>query len=509
MLTSIDYVVIVVYLAGVAAFGIMAGGRQKNTTDYFLGSRDLPWWAVSFSVVATETSTLTVIGIPAVAYGGSLTFLQLTFGYLLGRVIVAGLFLPQYFRGQLSTAYAFLGNRYGDTMRGTASVTFLITRLLADGVRLFATAIPLKVITDSAGLELSYFTIIAVIAIATIIYTMIGGIKAVIWMDVVQMAVYVGGAIGAVYVLLGRVPADWFAQAAAAGKTQVVNFAFDESLSSWITDPYTFVTAVVGGAIFSMASHGTDQLIVQRLLTCRNEVDSKKALIASGVVVMFQFALFLLVGLLLWSHYEGQSVEQLGLTRSDEIFPMFIIAGLPPGISGILLAGIVAAAMSTLSSSLNSLASSSVLDLVERVRGRPIREERALFVSRVLTMLWGIVFIFFATLFEDESNPVVELGLAIASFTYGGLLGVFLLGLLNKATDQVDAVVSFLFTIGFMTWVIFSVWHHPTQGWTVILMPSDEVIAEQGLRSIGWPWYTVIGAAVHLILGSLLALRHR
>lgn len=509
MLTTIDYAVIVLYLAGVAAFGIKAGGRQESTTDYFLGSRDLPWWAVCFSVVATETSTLTVIGIPAVAYGGSLTFLQLTFGYLLGRIAVAGLFLPRYFRGQLSTAYAFLGNRYGDTMRGTASVTFLVTRLLADGVRLFATAIPLKVIADSAGLELSYFTIIAVIAIVTVIYTMIGGIKAVVWMDVVQMAVYVGGAIGAVYVLLGRVPVDWFTQAAAAGKTELINFAFDESLATWITNPYTFVTAVIGGAIFSMASHGTDQLIVQRLLTCRNEADGQKALIASGFVVMFQFALFLLVGLLLWSRYAGASVEELGLTRGDEIFPMFIIEGLPPGVSGILLAGIIAAAMSTLSSSLNSLASSSVLDLFERVRGRPIQEDRALFVARAFTMVWGILFIFFATLFEDDSNPVVELGLAIASFTYGGLLGVFLLGLLNKATDQADAVISFLFTIFFMTWVIFAVWHHPTDGWTIYLMPPDEIVAEQGLRSIGWPWYTVIGAAVNLILGSLLALRHR
>ncbi len=509
MLTTVDYVVIVLYLVGVAAFGIKAGGRQENTTDYFLGSRDLPWWAVCFSVVATETSTLTVIGIPAVAYGGSLTFLQLTFGYLLGRMAVAVIFIPQYYRGDLSTAYAFLGNRYGDGMRGTASVTFLGTRLLADGVRLFATAIPLKVIADSAGLDLSYFTIIAVIAIVTVIYTIIGGIRAVVWMDVVQMAVYVGGAIGAVFVLLGRVPDDWWMQAAAAGKTELIDLAFDESLATWITSPYTFITAVIGGAIFSMASHGTDQLIVQRLLTCRNESDSKKALIGSGVVVMFQFALFLLVGLLLWSRYEGASMQELGLTRGDEVFPKFIIEGLPVGISGLLLAGIVAAAMSTLSSSLNSLASSSVLDLFERIRGRTIDEDRALFISRAFTMVWGVVFIFFATLFEDQNNPVVELGLAIASFTYGGLLGVFLLGLVNKATNQTDAIISFVVTILFMTWVIFSVWHHPVEGWLIEVRPSDEMVAEQGLRSIGWPWYTVIGAAVNLLVGSLLALRHR
>lgn len=509
MLTVVDYVVILVYFIGVAAFGIKAGGKQTSTTDYFLGGRDLPWWAVCFSVVATETSTLTVIGIPAVAYGGALTFLQLTFGYLIGRVIVSIIFLPRYFRGNLSTAYAFLGDRYGDTMRGTASVTFLVTRLLADGVRLFATAIPLKVIADSAGLEMSYFQIIALIGVVTIIYTYIGGIKAVVWMDVVQMLVYVGGAIGAVAVLLGEMPADWWSQAVATGKTNTVNFAFDQSLAVWLTDPYTFFTAVIGGAVFTMASHGTDQLIVQRLLTCRNLRDSQKALIGSGILVMFQFALFLFVGLLLWSYYNGVGVQALGLTRGDEIFPKFIIEGLPPGVSGLLLAGIVAAAMSTLSSSLNSLASSSMLDLYERIRGRAIEGSKALTVSRMLTLVWGVVFILFANLFQNQQNPVVELGLAIASFTYGGLLGVFLLGLVNRRTNQIDAVISFVVTIAFMVWVIFSVWYGPDVGWVIDLAPSAETVTQLNLRPIGWPWYTVIGSAVTLVLGSLLALRHR
>lgn len=509
MLTTIDYVVILVYFFGVAAFGIIAGGKQTSTTDYFLGGRDLPWWAVCFSVVATETSTLTVIGIPAVAYGGALTFLQLTFGYLIGRVIVSVLFLPRYYKGKLSTAYEFLGNRYGDTMRGTASVTFLVTRLLADGVRLFATAIPLKVIADSAGLEMSYFQIIALIGLVTIIYTYIGGIKAVVWMDVVQMLVYVGGAIGAMFVLLGEVPSGWWAEAVDAGKTMTINFAFDESLSAWLTEPYTFFTAVIGGAVFTMASHGTDQLIVQRLLTCRNIQDSQKALIGSGILVMIQFALFLFVGLLLWSYYGGVAVQELGLTRGDEIFPKFIIEGMPPGVSGLLLAGIVAAAMSTLSSSLNSLASSSMLDLYERIRGRAIEGSRALTVSRLLTLVWGVVFILFANLFQNQDNPVVELGLAIASFTYGGLLGVFLLGLVNRRTNQVDAVIAFVVTIAFMVWVIFAVWYGPEVGWVIDLRPAAETIAQQSLRPIGWPWYTVIGSAVTLILGSLLALRHR
>ena len=507
MLTPLDLVILAAYLVGVAAFGIWAGGTQESTTDYFLGGRDLPWWAVCFSVVATETSTLTVIGVPAVAYGGSLTFLQITLGYLVGRLVVAAYFLPRYYEGELQTAYAFLGDRFGDTMRGTASVTFLLTRLLADGVRLFATAIPLKVIADTAGVNMTYFQIILIIGVATAIYTLVGGIKAVVWMDVVQMGLYVGGALVAIGFLLGDVPAGWWSEAVAAGKTNLIDLGLDHSLGRWFTMPYTLGTAVIGGAIFSMASHGTDQLIVQRLLACRDEDDSRKALVGSALIVMVQFALFLGVGLLLWAHYDGASVEALGLQRSDEVFPKYIIEGLPPGLSGLILAGIVAAAMSSLSSSLNALASSSVNDLYERITGRALEGARGLRISRLLTLFWGVVFIGFASLFQDSNNPVVELGLSIASFTYGGLLGAFLLGLWDDSVQQTDALIAFAVTIGVMVLVIFGVWHGPTVGWTFVLNPSDARVAEEGLRGIGWPWYTALGAALNLGVGRLLAAR--
>ena len=513
MLTPLDYSVIAIYLLGVAALGIKMGGRQTSTTDYFLGGRDLPWWAVCFSVVATETSTLTVISVPAVAYGGAMTFLQITLGYLFGRILVSLFFLPRYFKGNLVTAYAFLGERYGDGMRGTASVTFLVTRLLADGVRLFATAIPLKVIADTAGFTflggpITYFQIILILGLITVIYTLIGGIKAVVWMDVVQMLLYIGGGLLALFLLIGNVPEGWWAEASAANKTAILDFGVGQSLSEWLTQPYVFLTAVVGGTIFSMASHGTDQLIVQRLLTCRSQSDSQKALVGSAVIVMVQFALFLFIGLLLWVYYQGATPEALGLSRADEIFPKYIIEGLPAGISGLILAGIIAAAMSTLSSSLNSLASSSMMDLYERFRGEAIEEAKALKISRGLTLFWGIVFIIFASLFEDTQNPVVELGLAIASFTYGGLLGVFLLGLLNKQTTQADAVIAFFITIVFMVLVIFGVWYSPEEGWVFLLQPTDDVVAARGLRAIGWPWYTVIGTMATLGIGSLLGVRH-
>lgn len=501
MLTWFDLIVIAIYLAAVLLFGLTISGKQTSTRDYFLGSRDLPWWAVCFSIVATETSTLTVIGIPAVSYLGSFTFLQITLGYLIGRTIVSLIFLNRYYAGNLETAYAFLGNRYGQNLRSTASVTFLFTRLLADGVRLFATAIPLKVIAEAAGLSMSYTQIIVIIGIATIAYTYAGGIKAVVWVDVVQMLIYVGGAVVALFVLLQSVPTGWWTQPEVAQKLNVIDFGFELSFSEWITRPYTFITAVVGGMALTMASHGTDQLIVQRLLACRSLRDSQKALIGSALIVMLQFLLFLMVGLLLWVTYDGASLETLGVTRGDEIFPMYIIEGLPPGVSGLILAGIVAAAMSTLSSSLNSLASSSVLDLISKYVTTPLTDERSLEISRYSTILWGVVFMGFASMFESQENPVIELGLSIASFTYGGLLGVFLLGLVSKASREMDALIAFFTALLVMTGVIFGLWYDPAGEWMLTFRPPG---GGEDLSSVAWPWYTVIGSLVTVGVGSFL-----
>jgi SSS family transporter len=510
MLTTLDYVVIAVYLAAVAIFGVMIAGRQTSTDDYFLGNRDLPWWSVCFSIVATETSTLTIIGLPAIAYGGTLTFFQLTIGYLLGRTFVSFVLLPRYYERKLVTTYEFLGLRYGDLMRATASVTFLITRLLADGVRLFASAIPLKVIAISAGFDVSYFEIIFVLGMITVFYTLIGGIRAVVWMDVVQLTVYLFGGLTAAVLLIGEVSADWWDQVLRAGKSTVFELGLDNSLPGVLTRSYILPTAVLGGAVFSVASHGTDQLIVQRLLACRSLRDSQRALIASAIVVMIQFALFLLVGLLLWSYYDGSTMPELGLSRTDEIFPKFLVEGLPPGISGLLLAGIIAAAMSTLSSTVNSLASSSFMDIYRRFARTALDEARSLTASRLLTLLWGAVLIGFASLFEGSDNAVIELGLTIASYTYGGLLGVFLLGILIKRSDQADALAAFSVTIGSMIIIIFGVWYSPVEGWQFFFDPSDAEIVKYNLVAIAWPWYPLIGSAITVFFGAVTsALRHR
>ncbi|PAP77436.1 sodium:solute symporter [Rubrivirga marina] len=509
MLTPLDFAVLVLYAVGIVAFGLKAGGRQTSTRDYFLGGRDLPWWAVCFSVVATETSTLTVIGVPAVAYGGALTFLQLTIGYVIGRVVVAYVLLPRYFRGELQTAYAFLGDRFGDGMRGLASVTFLVTRLLADGVRLFATAIPIQVVARAAGFEVGYPTVILAIGVVTAAYTYVGGLKAVVWMDVVQMGIYVGGAVLAVVLLAVSPMAGSWAAAAEAGKLQLLDLGMADGLGVMLTSPYALPVAVLGGAVFSMASHGTDQLIVQRILACRTLEEGRKAMVWSGIVVAVQFALFLLVGLMLWVHYGGAPLADLGLTRGDEVFPMYILNEMPPGLRGLLLAGIVAAAMSTLSSSLNALAGSTLMDLLERFGHAPETPEKALALSRVLTLVWAGVFVGFAMLFTGLDNPVVELGLGIAGFTYGGLLGAFALGLLSRRARQTDAMVAFVVTIAAMVLLIFGLWWSTeTSSWTLDWRPSAAIRDTLGLRAVAWPLYPVIGSVFMVVLGSLLALRH-
>src|SRR6056297_4174289 len=312
--TLIDGIVIVVYLIVVAVFGIWSAGTQKTTTDYFLGGREMPWWAILFSVVATETSTLTFLSIPAVAYGGNLLFLQLTFGYIIGRIIVAIWFLPAYVKGEMTTAYQFLEKRFGSGMRKAASSTFIVTRLLADGVRLFATAIPLAIIFRFAGVfdawgdGAIYLLAISVIAVITLIYTFLGGIKAVIWMDVVQMVVYIGGALFALILMIGKIDvsfAEIMTTLSSDGKFTLFNWGGGLSFQEFLADPYVFWIAVFGGAVFSIASHGTDQLIVQRLLATGNLKSSQKALIWSGFVASAQFALFLFIGLMLYVFYSG------------------------------------------------------------------------------------------------------------------------------------------------------------------------------------------------------------
>jgi SSS family transporter len=468
----LDYIIIIAYLAGIAVWGIVSGGKQRTAKDYFLGAEKIPWWAVCFSIVAAETSTLTFISIPGLAYLTNLNFLQVALGFLLGRIVVARLFLPAYFRGELKTAYTFLESRFGGKTRSFASIVFLITRTAADGVRLFATAIPLYLI-----LQIDPVIAIIIIALVALVYTYTGGLKGVIWVDVIQMVVYIGGATLAGIFLINSLPdglTTVINSAAADSKFSIINFGFDKSIAEFFSEPYTLLAGLVGGAFLSMASHGTDQLIVQRLLATKDLKSARKAVIGSGVIVVFQFALFLIIGVLLFAYYGKMDI------KSDEIFPTFIIDVLPPGISGIIIAGLFAAAMSTLAGSMSSLSSSSMMDLYTPLSGKVLSEEKKLKISRLLTILWAGLLVISALFFMGSSRAVVEVALSIASFTYGGLLGVFLLGILVSKAKQEDAIAGFVAGILVMVTVIT-------------------------LNLFVWTWFTLIGVIATIFVGTLLS----
>lgn len=487
--TVLDYSIVILYLISVLFFGLYTSGKQTSTKDYFLGSKSIPWWAACFSVVATETSTLTFISIPGLAYISNMNFLQLAFGFVIGRIIVAFVFLPKYYSGNMETAYQFLGNRFGKPMRKYASVTFIVLRIFADGVRLFTTAIPIKFITG-----LGYFECILIVGIVTVIYSYIGGIKAVIWTDVIQMFIYFIGAAASMYIIYTLLPGGWsdvVKYATPGDKFQSFNFAMPSSLTEMFTGGYSLIGGLVGGAFLAMASHGTDQLIVQRLLTCRDKKSSQKAVIFSGVIVFMQFAVFLLIGLMLFALYKGADFKTLmmdsnNLTKSDEIFPMFIISYLPAGLSGLVVAGLLSASMSTLSSTFNSLASTTILDLFQGNRFLKTQKDEMKY-SRLATLFWAFVIMGTGLLFQSETNPAVDFALRIQSLIYGGLLGVFLLGMVFEKARLIDAVISYSFAILILT--------------ALFVLPKFGIIP-----SLNLTWFTFFGVIITFVIANVTML---
>lgn len=474
-LNRIDLLIIAVYLAGITLFGLRFRKRQRTMRDYFLADRNIPWWAIALSIVAAETSTLTIISIPGLAYDSNLTFLQLVMGYLVGRVIISFVLLPQYFRGELYTAYQLIERRFGPELRTVTAGLFLLTRAAAEGVRVYAVSIVVAI-----ALGTGEVASIAIITLLTLIYTFEGGLAAVIWTDVVQTFIYVGGTLVGLVTILHLVPGGWASVAAIAGalhKFQV----FDASvLTHWryfnFAQPYTLWAGIIGGAFLTTASHGTDQLIVQRLLAARNQRQSVLALLSSGVAVFFQFGLFLFVGVMLFAYYQVPSAT---FGRADRIYPTFIVSRMPHGIAGLLIAAILAAAMSNLSAALNSLASSSMVDFYLRFRlgSRPeVSEAGRLRLARLATVGWALVLFGLAVLALHRVGRVVEVGLQIASVAYGALLGVFLLGVLTKRANQRGAMVGMIcgFAMELYLW-----------GWS----------------PVAFTWWVAIGTSVTFALG--------
>ncbi|HKE33623.1 MAG TPA: sodium:solute symporter [Candidatus Acidoferrum sp.] len=470
----LDLTIVIVYLLGITALGMRfrrlqqagAPDTQAAGREYFLGGRTAPWWALAFSIVATETSTLTIIGTPAISYAGNLTFIQLVFGYLIGRALIVVLLLPGYFRGELFTAYELIEKRFGEKMRAVAASTFLITRAIAEGVRVSAIALVVSVVLGTSE-RLAVFIVISL----TVLYTFEGGMKAVIWTDVAQLLVYMTGSAITLIVLLQRIPGGWSeltqVATAAGHKLQFLDFSWN------LTTKYTFWSGVIGGSFLTMATHGTDQTIVQRLLAAKTQRDSSRALLTSGGIVLVQFTVFLLIGVLLFVFAQHSPLLAAG-DRTDRVLPLFLVREMPVGLAGLLLASIVAVAMSNASGSLNSLAASSVLDFA-KLRGKTTDAHQLLRLSRAMTLLWGLVLMGFGLV---KWGPLLEAGLTVASLPFGSLLGLFLVGTFDRRANARGVLVGMF--AGLAT-----------------------VLSVFQFTKVAFTWYFLIGAVVTLIIGSL------
>ena len=458
-LNWIDYLVIASYLLAITAFGSWFARFQRSTRDYFLTGRSVPWWAICFTIVATETSTLSFIGVPAGAYVGNMTFLQLAIGYVVGRMLVSVLFIPAYFRGELYTSYELLQRRFGAPVKNIAAGIFVVTRTLADGVRLFATALVISVVTQ---VPVSWTVIL--IGAAMIVYTVRGGVAAVIWTDVVQMFVYVAGAAIVFTALVTSVPgglAGGLDVAGAAGRLQI----WDVSLEA--TRVYTLWAGLIGGVALTLATHGTDQFLVQRLLSGRSAREAAVGLVLSGFIVFAQFILFLGIGALLYAYYQATPLPR-PLARADEILPLFVISELPNGVAGFIVAAIVAAALSP---SINALAATTVNDFYLKYVRPDADDATLLRMSKVATVFWGIAQIGVALAAQFVDRTVLDAGLLVLSFAAGPVLGAFLIGVLTTRVANAAMVLGMTAGIAAVTWVWWS-------------------------GAAAWTWYSAIGVAV-------------
>ena len=423
---NLDFIIIVIFLAGSAGFGIWQGRKNKSSSDYFVAGRSLPWVIAMFSVVATETSVLTFISIPGLAYRGDWQFLQLALGYIAGRILVSIFLLPIYFKTGITSIYEVLGHKFGTKIQKLASGIFMITRVLADGIRFLAVAVIVQLIT---GWSLS--TSILIIGFITLIYTYSGGIRSIVWIDSFQFFLYLsGGIISIIFVLVNTDLSiiNIIDQLESQNKFQIFNLNWN-----LFTNPFAFLSAFIGGTLLSFASHGADYMMVQRVLGTKNLSSARKAMVGSGIFVFIQFCVFLFAGSLIYYYFGGMEME------NDREFPTFIAQYLPTGLKGLLLAGVLSSAMSTLSSSINSLASSTINDWVKKTR--------SLKLSRLVSIFWAGILIGIALIFDEGDEAIVIIGLQIASFTYGGLLSLFILCKMKRDFRPVSIATGLVFSI--------------------------------------------------------------
>jgi SSS family solute:Na+ symporter len=467
---GIDLGILVFYLAGVVALGLWIGRKSDSVSDFVVGGRNRPWWLILFSIVATETSTVTFLSIPGFAYGKDMTWLQIPLGFLLGRFAVVFLLLPQYFKGSFYTAYEVLHQRFGGATQKVASAMFIVTRSLADGLRLFLSAIVLQEMT---GIQIHWA--VAAMGVGTIVYTFFGGIRAVLVTDLVQFVIYIAGALVALTLIVRRLPGGWdqlVSVGEAADKLRIFDLTLDWS------QPYGLWAGLIGGLFITLGSHGVDQMMVQRYLCARKLKDAQRALWVGGFVVVAQFALFLLIGVGLYVFYQTFPPE-VAFERTDRVFARFILDEIPVGLLGLLLGAIFAAAMSTLSSSLNSCATAAANDIyfpIMSSTGSEASAGKQLRVIRILTVVFGLVQIGVGIAGQWVTASVVSSVLGIAAFTTGIVLGVFFLGMFTKRVGERAALVGLVLGLAGMSIIFFA-------------------------TPLAWPWFALVGSAGTFISG--------
>ncbi|MBO60611.1 MAG: sodium:solute symporter [Verrucomicrobiales bacterium] len=489
-LGGVDWLVIVIYLAAVIGLGVWLGRGQRNTRDYFLGGRDLPWWGVALSILATETSALTFIGVPAMAYAGNLGFMQIVLGYAMGRVILAVVMVPYYFRKEIYSPYALLGGAFGVNAQKLGALFFLVAGTLGAGVRVFVTCIPLQLILGWSIAE----AIILFVGLS-LIYTWFGGIKAVVWTDALQFVLLLAGGLFALLYLPTLIDGGLdgaLGQAEEAGKLTWLNFDFS------LAAPYNFWMGIIGAVVFVLFTHGIDQLVAQRVLACRSVADGRKALVFCAVSIVPMMLLFLLVGVLLWVHYQHAPIpidipeNSTGKKQTDYVFPIFMLAEAPVGIKGLLFVGIFAAAMSSVSSALSALASVSTMDL--GLVGKPKDEAAGLRVSRWATVFWGGLLIVVAFL-SREITSVMNAAFSLVGLTSGALLGGIVISLVVKRGAAWPVITGMIASLVGMIWV------NSLLGMDIPPTVIEDWLGYRELdgifnKLVHWPWYTLIGAGI-------------
>lgn len=476
-----DIIVVISYVLMCVLLGARSGRNAKGLKGYFLSESNVPTWAVMISIVATETSSATFLSVPGVAFGGNFNYLQLAVGYIFGRILVSVFLLPAYFRQSIISAYEVLQTRFGSGVKTLASGMFLITRTLGDGLRLFLAAKVIEQLLVQSGLiaaghALTMPIAIAIMGLATIVYTYLGGMSAVIWTDVAQFFIYIAGAIIAFWLIVGDIPGGWngyLSEGAAAGKFNMWNWKWD------LTQPFTIWAGVIGGMILNMATHGADQMMVQRYLSARSQKQAAVALITSGVVVFLQFALFLAIGAALW--VRAQHVSDGAGLKGDAVFVHFIVGNLPVGVLGLVVSALLAAAMSTLSSSLSASSSALVRDFLQPMAGNKLNEDRWIGISRGMTIVFGLLQMAVAWWATGLQESVVNNALAIASFVTGIILGIFCLGLAFKKVGPRAALFGMVCGLSAVSYVKFR-------------------------TATAWPWFALVGSSTVIATGLIASI---